>query len=746
MLRNNNLRIRYIASLLLVMVPILIFSVVLYTSTTERSIQYINDQSLQRFTSATENISNIVDRLQYTATTAFGVESEIGTDERGRVTLISESGLCAALTALEERITPDVTVLFYIKGDKSIYSSQGKMLYGDYERQVLAAYDPTSSSLYTQIQGIESPELLPLLDGEARKLSGLVYALPFPTGMASKGVMLFVLSDDVIASEFENYLGTMGESLYLYDSKYTLLYEWSTAGETLSVSDAMRIRGMGIVNTRKNGRDMVSMRVSDSNLGLFWVLSSASDVFYSSMKPSQNLMLVLILTLILLTCGLIVWIAFFNYKPIQELLQHVTGRKWTRQRENELDLIRSTYDQTVDEAQALSEQLNEMTPLIAQQFVRRLIFGRIKSPEECAALASRADMDFHHEWVLAMYLSFSGKEAETQMEQAALTASRFSPMGAFAALGELPGENALCVLISFDASEDAVARQVWEYAQQLYAYMQESGVAPNVIGIGSAYHSPLQMNESFAEACAAVQLMPPNKRLWRYGDVEPDSGALPEDSFHGLSPLSVSLLSEGLHRGDCAIALRALNDMLQNIAAVTHSLAFFRFCCSELLATLIRQANSLHLPLSKTSIQHLITITSPEEFSQQATQIVSELCEIMRRRISEEDSCLKRRLIDYILTNFKSQDLSIQSVAEGTGIPRGEISTLLKEETGQGFVQYVSYLRLNEFKRMLEQSDLTIRELVLYVGYNDVPNFLRKFKFLEGMTPGQYRQLHRKQP
>lgn len=71
--------------------------------------------------------------------------------------------------------------------------------------------------------------------------------------------------------------------------------------------------------------------------------------------------------------------------------------------------------------------------------------------------------------------------------------------------------------------------------------------------------------------------MPPDKRLWRYGDVEPDSGTLPEDSFHGLSPLSVSLLSEGLHRGDSTIALRALNDMLQNIAAVTHSLAFSAF-------------------------------------------------------------------------------------------------------------------------------------------------------------------------
>ena len=143
-----------------------------------------------------------------------------------------------------------------------------------------------------------------------------------------------------------------------------------------------------------------------------------------------------------------------------------------------------------------------------------------------------------------MYLSFSGKEAEAQLEQAVLTASRFSPTGGFAALGELSGENALCVLISFDASDDTVAQKGWEYAQHLYAYMQGNGVAPNVIGIGSAYRSPLKINESFAEACAAVQLVPHNKRLWRYNDVDPDNGALPEDSFHGLSPLSVSLLSE----------------------------------------------------------------------------------------------------------------------------------------------------------------------------------------------------------
>lgn len=231
--------------------------------------------------------------------------------------------------------------------------------------------------------------------------------------------------------------------------------------------------------------------------------------------------------------------------------------------------------------------------------------------------------------------------------------------------------------------------------------------------------------------------------LWRRGAGQ--RAPCPKTAFTGLSPLSVSLLSEGLHRGDCAIALRALNDMLQNIAAVTHSLAFFRFCCSELLATLIRQANSLHLPLSKTSIQHLITITSPEEFSQQATQIVSELCEIMRRRISEEDSCLKRRLIDYILTNFKSQDLSIQRVAEGTGIPREKSARCSRKKPDRVLCSMFPTLDSTiQAHAGAERSDHSRAGFVR--GRNDVPNFLRKFKFLEGMTPGQYRQLHRKQP
>ena len=117
---------------------------------------------------------------------------------------------------------------------------------------------------------------------------------------------------------------------------------------------------------------------------------------------------------------------------------------------------------------------------------------------------------------------------------------------------------------------------------------------------------------------------------------------------------------------------------------------------------------------------------------------------MVEERLSQENEQHKDELFDYILSHYKDPDLSIQVVADALNIRRVQISSLIKEETGQGFAQYISYLRMNEFKRLLSSCDDTIQNLVNRVGYSDTPNFLRKFKAMEGITPGQYRQMHKK--
>ena len=72
-------------------------------------------------------------------------------------------------------------------------------------------------------------------------------------------------------------------------------------------------------------------------------------------------------------------------------------------------------------------------------------------------------------------------------------------------------------------------------------------------------------------------------------------------------------------------------------------------------------------------------------------------------------------------------------------VSRPQLSAVIREMTGQNFAQYISYLRLNEFRRLLLETDMQIQDCVTAVGYTDVTNILRKFKAIEGVTPSQFR-------
>ena len=204
----------------------------------------------------------------------------------------------------------------------------------------------------------------------------------------------------------------------------------------------------------------------------------------------------------------------------------------------------------------------------------------------------------------------------------------------------------------------------------------------------------------------------------------------------------MNLLTEGIRRGEKSVALSAFDDVMRIILNTTESFAYFRFCSAEVLTQVLHLARSLHLPVEQKRIISLIDYRSQAEFSRNVIPFIEELCTHQQENIQREDSLLNQRVLDFILDAYKRPDLSIQLVADELDVPRAQITVLLRESVGQNFVQYVSYLRMNEFKRLLTETDKTIKDCVMEIGYCDVPNFLRKFKSIEGMTPGQYRAIN----
>lgn len=97
------------------------------------------------------------------------------------------------------------------------------------------------------------------------------------------------------------------------------------------------------------------------------------------------------------------------------------------------------------------------------------------------------------------------------------------------------------------------------------------------------------------------------------------------------------------------------------------------------------------------------------------------------------------RVTRYIDEHY-SEGVSLEEVADATGISRYYVSHLFKEMMGTTFVGYVNDLRLNRAAMLLVTTDRPIIEIASLSGFNNLSNFNRAFKMHFDKTPSAYRK------
>ena len=100
---------------------------------------------------------------------------------------------------------------------------------------------------------------------------------------------------------------------------------------------------------------------------------------------------------------------------------------------------------------------------------------------------------------------------------------------------------------------------------------------------------------------------------------------------------------------------------------------------------------------------------------------------------------LIKRAIEYIESNF-DKDISLNEISEELNISSYYFSKLFKDETQEGFVEYITRRRVERAKEMLRDPEKTIKEIGSECGYSDPNYFSRIFKKATGMTPTEYKE------
>ncbi|ANB64857.1 helix-turn-helix domain protein [Anoxybacillus sp. B7M1] len=95
--------------------------------------------------------------------------------------------------------------------------------------------------------------------------------------------------------------------------------------------------------------------------------------------------------------------------------------------------------------------------------------------------------------------------------------------------------------------------------------------------------------------------------------------------------------------------------------------------------------------------------------------------------------------ISYIEKYFAEPDLTLEKVAEAVGRSPAYYSHLLMKRKGVSFRQLLAHTRITEAKRLLVETELSIKEVAYQVGFRHPNYFNRLFKEITTMTPKEYR-------
>lgn len=98
-------------------------------------------------------------------------------------------------------------------------------------------------------------------------------------------------------------------------------------------------------------------------------------------------------------------------------------------------------------------------------------------------------------------------------------------------------------------------------------------------------------------------------------------------------------------------------------------------------------------------------------------------------------------VVHFMNSNYRDTNMSLELCADTHGISPLALSRAFKKGTGLNFIDYLTQIRLNKSKELLMNSNTKINEIAEQVGYQTT-YFNRIFKKHEGVTPGQYRELH----
>ncbi len=137
--------------------------------------------------------------------------------------------------------------------------------------------------------------------------------------------------------------------------------------------------------------------------------------------------------------------------------------------------------------------------------------------------------------------------------------------------------------------------------------------------------------------------------------------------------------------------------------------------------------------------KRLIHANSISELNAAADEIFAQLAlDMSQKQVSfkeVDNACV------FIQEHLNDQNLNVSMICESVGIIVQRLTPMFQEQLSMGIAEYVNYRRIEEAKKLLADTRLTVKQIAVEIGYSTTDTLTRNFRKLENMTPTEYRKI-----
>lgn len=204
-------------------------------------------------------------------------------------------------------------------------------------------------------------------------------------------------------------------------------------------------------------------------------------------------------------------------------------------------------------------------------------------------------------------------------------------------------------------------------------------------------------------------------------------------------------LIQKVKTGNISDAKKTLNDLLGYVLfSEGNSMEILKSRALELTSLLSRTAieggaaTDTILKMNNQFIKKMSSLTSMETLCYMLQEIVENFTDSMFNIKPTKNQDIIKKAMQYISEHYMDK-LMLEDVAESVHLTPSYLSTLFKQTCGSSFKEYLNLIRIEESKRLLSNTEYSVVDVAVGVGFNDQNYFTKVFKKYTGLTPTQFR-------